>query len=97
MTVHRTDSDAVLAFSKREVAADGSDDVVIVVINLDSHATREATVALDLPALGLGWQDTFAVRDEITGQTWSWGQYNYVRLDPRSEPAHVLTIRRSGL
>jgi starch synthase (maltosyl-transferring) len=97
VTVHRTESDAVLAFSKREVAADGSGDVVIVVVNLDSHATREATVALDLPALGLGWQDTFAVRDEITGQTWSWGQYNYVRLDPRSEPAHVLTIRRSGL
>jgi starch synthase (maltosyl-transferring) len=53
-------------------------------------------VHLDLPALGLGWEDTFEVSDEITGQTWRWGAHNYVRLDPWWEPAHVLTVRRTG-
>ena len=30
------------------------------------------------------------VHDEITGQTWTWREHNYVRLDPAGEPAHVL-------
>jgi starch synthase (maltosyl-transferring) len=71
------------------------DDLVIVVINLDPHGARETVVHLDLPALGLGWQDSLAVHDEITGEDWHWGQHNYVRLDPGAEPAHVLTVRRT--
>ena len=51
------------------------------------------TVHLDLPSLGMDWQDRFVVRDEITGQDWTWGEHNYVRLDPFIEPAPVLTAR----
>ncbi len=69
---------------------------MVVVINLDPHATRETVVHLDLPALGLDWQDTFTVHDEITGDEWEWGQHNYVRLDPAVEPAHVLTVGATG-
>ena len=35
----------------------------------------------------------FDVLDEITGETWRWGQHNYVRLDPFAEPAHVLAVQ----
>ena len=66
---------------------------VLVVVNTDPHGTRETTIHLDLPTLGLDWQDTFAVTDEITGETWHWGAHNYVRLDPGYEPVHVLTLR----
>ena len=66
---------------------------VIVVVNVDPHATRETMVHLDLPALGLEWGDSFVVHDEITDEDWSWGQHNYVRLDPSHEPAHILTVR----
>jgi starch synthase (maltosyl-transferring) len=52
-------------------------------------------VHLDLPALGVGWDDQVLVTDELTGQTWTWGRANYVRLDPRQEPAHLLTVRRA--
>jgi starch synthase (maltosyl-transferring) len=72
------------------------DDTVIVVLNLDPHAARETVVHLDLPAIGLDWQELFVVHDEITGADWEWGQHNYVRLDPAVEPAHVLTIRAAG-
>jgi starch synthase (maltosyl-transferring) len=48
-------------------------------------------VHLDLTALDL--HDTFVVRDEITGDQWTWGQHNFVRLDPGVEPAHVLTVQ----
>ena len=58
------------------------------------HATRETMVHLDMPALGLDWNDSFLVHEELTGQTWNWTEHNYVRLDPGHEPAHILTIRR---
>jgi starch synthase (maltosyl-transferring) len=93
VVVHRTDDDHVLCFSKQATRGDGSTDTVISVINLDPHGTRETMVHLDLPAMGLDWGASLAVHDEITDQTWSWSETNYVRLDPHHEPAHVLTVR----
>ncbi|RZS87068.1 alpha-1,4-glucan:maltose-1-phosphate maltosyltransferase [Motilibacter rhizosphaerae] len=91
---HPTDSEHVLAYSKREVLEDGTDDVVIVVVNLDPHAARSDVVHLDLSALGLTPGQQFAVHDEVTGQTFWWGEHDYVLLDPYTEPAHVLTVRK---
>ena len=65
------------------------DDIVLVVVNLNPYRAREATVWLDLPALGLDRQ--FVVTDELTGESYWWGRANYVRLDPM-RPAHVFTI-----
>ena len=79
----------MLVFSKA-----AGDDIVIVVINLDPHGARETTVHLNMPALGMGWHDTFTVVDEITQHTWTWGENNYVRLDPGVEPAHILSVRK---
>jgi starch synthase (maltosyl-transferring) len=94
LRVHSSDDDAVLVFTKlaKSTTPGEPDDVVIVVVNTDPHGTRETMVHLDLPSLGMDWDDTFAVRDAVTGQTWHWGAHNYVRLDPGYEPAHVLTI-----
>ncbi len=93
---HEVDSPDVLCWSKRLVLPDGTDDTVLVVVNLDPHGAREATVRLDLPALGLELDTTFEVVDEITGAVFPWSTSNYVRLDPFAEPAHVLTVRRSA-
>jgi starch synthase (maltosyl-transferring) len=90
---HRTESDDVLAFSKQTGSGTGSD-TVIVVVNLDPHGARETLVHLDLPALGMDWADSFSVHDAMSGNTWLWGERNYVRLDPFVEPAHVLAVRR---
>uniref|UniRef100_UPI0037C99675 alpha-1,4-glucan--maltose-1-phosphate maltosyltransferase n=1 Tax=Nocardioides terrisoli TaxID=3388267 RepID=UPI0037C99675 len=92
LAVHSSDDDSIVVYSKRAVD-DGLDDTVIVVVNLDPHGTRETTVHLDLPALGLEWSDTVEVYDELSGHTWHWGAHNYVRLDPYVEPAHVLSVR----
>jgi starch synthase (maltosyl-transferring) len=83
---HHADNDAVLCYSKRTAA-----DLVLVVVNLDPRNTVEATVSLDPYALGLGWDQDFTVRDELTGETYQWGRDNYIRLDPHAQPAHVLT------
>ncbi|HYO33132.1 MAG TPA: alpha-1,4-glucan--maltose-1-phosphate maltosyltransferase [Nocardioidaceae bacterium] len=92
LTVHRTDDDSVLCYSKH---AAESDDTVLVVVNLDPHGTRETVVHLTMPALGFDWHETFTVVDEISGETWRWGEHNYVRLDPFHEPAHILSVRRA--
>jgi starch synthase (maltosyl-transferring) len=94
LTIHQTDSDRIVCFSKRRVTAAG-EDIVVVVVNVDPHGARETTVHLNLPALGLEWSDSFAAHDEISGDTYRWGEHNYVRLDPYVEPAHVFSLRRT--
>ena len=69
---------------------------MIVVVNLDPHGARETTVHLDLPALGLGWDDSFAVHDEITGAGLALGPAQLRAARPGVEPAHVLTVRRTA-
>lgn len=95
--VHRTDDDAVLAYSRR-VPADqsptGVEDVVVTVVLLDPHSTRETMLHLDMPALGLDWHDTFVAHDLLGEHTWSWGEHVFVRLDPEN-PAHVVHVRRA--
>jgi len=94
---HATDSDQIICYSKSITGADGRpSDTVLVVVNLDPHGARETTVRLDMPALGMEWDDTMAVHDEIGGDTYVWGQANYVRLDPFHEPAHVFRVERRG-
>ena len=44
-----------------------------------------------------GWNEseTYEVRDLLTGETFLWhGARNFVALDPRTRPAHVLEVRR---
>ncbi len=85
MTIHCSDDDEHRSCFSQDAAA-ATDDTVIVVVNLDPHGTRETTVHLDMPALGLDWHDSFVVHDEITGDDWTWGEHNYVRLDPTTSP-----------
>ncbi|MBJ7529223.1 MAG: alpha-1,4-glucan--maltose-1-phosphate maltosyltransferase, partial [Nocardioides sp.] len=100
VVIHASDDENVLVYSKQlppgSAAEAGRDDTVLVVLNLDPHATRETTVHLDLPAMGMEWGDSFLVTDEISGEAWTWSQHNYVRLDPHHEPAHVFSVRRTA-
>ncbi|MCI2266292.1 alpha-1,4-glucan--maltose-1-phosphate maltosyltransferase [Sediminivirga luteola] len=109
---HTSEDDAVLVFSKRK-----DDDVIVIVLNVDPHSTRETMVDLDLDALRPydrrrepapelravdaagsplgqpGLPETFTAHDLLAGQSWEWGARNYVRLDPKAEPAHILHVR----
>jgi starch synthase (maltosyl-transferring) len=86
---HDVDQPGLLCFSKRS----GPDaDTVLVVVNLDPYQPREATVWLDMSALGVDDRSQFVVTDELTGESYRWGQANYVRLDPAVAPAHIFTV-----
>ena len=96
ITFHPTDDEQVIAYSKRLDAGQsptGREDLVIVVVSLDPHSTRETIVHLDMPALGMAWQDTFGAHDLLSDTSWHWGEHVYVRLAPDS-PAHVAGVRR---
>ncbi len=86
---HSIDNDALLAFSKFDPV---TGDCVLVVVTLNAFGPEEATLRLDMPALGMEWYDRFWVRDEITGEEYQWGQSNYVRIDPVRAVAHVLNL-----
>jgi starch synthase (maltosyl-transferring) len=89
---HHADDENVLVYSKTRVT-DGERDTVIVVANLDPHASRETFVRLDLDALGMATWSTFDAHDLVSGQTWLWRADNFVRLGPDSEPVHIIHVR----
>ena len=86
---HPVDNDALIAYSKVDP---GTGDAVLVVVNLNPFGPEQGTVHLDLRALGLGWDERFWVRDEITADSYEWGNTNFVRLDPAHSVAHVLAL-----
>ncbi len=86
---HHIDNDALLAYSKFDPV---TGDAVLVVVTLNAFGPEEATLWLDMGALGMEPYDRFWVRDEITGEEYQWGQANYVRLDPAKAVAHVLNM-----
>lgn len=97
LVFHPTGDDAVLAYSRRiaaEHSPTGREDTVITVVNLDPHSVRETTVHLQMPELGLGWQDSFVAHDLLSGQSWNWGEHAFVRLGFET-PAHVVHVRRT--
>ena len=89
LTFHDTDKDNVMAFSKR--GPDG--ETLLVVVNLNPYFWEEATLHLDLAALGVGHDEPFEVHDLLSDTRYVWnGPHNYVRLDPQVESAHVFLI-----
>ncbi|MDN5790038.1 MAG: alpha-1,4-glucan--maltose-1-phosphate maltosyltransferase [Micrococcales bacterium] len=89
---HHADDENILVYSKTRVVG-GERNTIVVVANVDPHATRETWVHLDLEAMGLATWSTFDAHDEITGQTWQWRADNFVRLGPDSEPVHIIHVR----
>jgi starch synthase (maltosyl-transferring) len=91
ISFHHVDNDRIIAYSRQDPA---TGDTVLVVCTLDSYEAQQGTTALDLPALGLDWGDRFTVHDEVTGESFEWGQFNYVRLEPWNHVAHVFRVER---
>ncbi|WP_029117718.1 alpha-1,4-glucan--maltose-1-phosphate maltosyltransferase [Mycobacterium sp. URHB0044] len=86
---HAIDNDALLAYSKFDPV---TGDCVLVVVTLNAFGPEEATIWLDMEALGMDPYDRFWVRDEVTGDEYQWGQANYVRIDPARSVAHILNM-----
>ncbi|MBI5480749.1 MAG: alpha-1,4-glucan--maltose-1-phosphate maltosyltransferase [Deltaproteobacteria bacterium] len=86
-----TDSEHILCYAK--ATADRAD-VVIVSVNLDPFAAHECMVRVPLEELGLPSGGRFVAHDLVSDQRWGWNSFNYVRLDPAIEPAHIIAVER---
>lgn len=86
---HDTDNEAIIAYSKADPA---SGNVVLVVVNLDPRNAQEATVTVDMQAIGRHPGESYTVQDTITGSAYHWSERNFVRLEPLRDVAHVFVL-----
>ena len=86
------DSDQLIAYVKW--TADGAHSV-IVVVNLDPFAAHAATLRVPPDAIGVAAGRPYGVCDLLTGDRYTWGELNHVRLDPvAGEPVHIFRVER---
>jgi len=87
---HTTDSDAIIAYSKRE-----GKDLILVVVNLDPSFAQGTTVHWNMDALGISSQD-FEVKDLLDGSSMTWNPHTYVSLNPTrpvGKVAHIVQVK----
>ena len=98
LTVHWSDDDAILVFSKHlpaDLSETGVADTIIVVANVDPHSMRQTMVHLDSTVWGVPRGLEYEVEDLVTGATWTWNQDAFVRLDAFQEPVHILHVKEN--
>ncbi|MGH2768952.1 MAG: alpha-amylase family glycosyl hydrolase, partial [Actinomycetota bacterium] len=86
------DNEALIAYAK---SSEDRRNVVVVVVNLDPHSVQSGWITLPLEDLGIDRWSPYQMHDLITEDRYRWeGPRNYVQLDPRIVPAHILRVRR---
>ena len=55
---------------------------------------RPATPRSTCRRSGLDWNDRFIVHDEVAGGDFNWGQFNFVRLEPWRQVAHIFRVEK---
>jgi starch synthase (maltosyl-transferring) len=92
LVFHAVDNDQLLAYSK---TSDDGSNVVLTVVNLDPHYTQSGWIELPLERLGIGGDRPYQMHDLLTGARFLWhGPRNFVQIDPRQVPLHILRVRR---
>jgi starch synthase (maltosyl-transferring) len=91
LSFHDTDNPELICYTKR--SADGTD-VVLMVVNLDPFHMQHGFIRLPLHAWNLAPHATIEVHDLLSDERYYWrGEWNYVRLEPQANVAHVLHVR----
>lgn len=89
LVFHNTESEAIIAYSKRE-----GKNLILVVVNLDPSFAQGTIVHWDMNALGL--EGTFAVKDLLNGKSFDWSEHQFIQLDPTrpvGKVAHICQVK----
>ena len=87
-------NDNLIAYGK---ATPENDNVVLTVVNLDPHNVQDSYIGVPYWEWGIGPGESYQVTDALTGQTYTWqGEYNYVRLDPEYQSAHIFVVKKAN-
>ena len=88
---HAIDNPLMLCYSKS-----AGDETLIMVANLDPGCIQSGWIELPLHEFGLSYDTEYPVHDLLSDTGFRWhGQRNFVRLDPRTFPMHILRLRRA--
>jgi starch synthase (maltosyl-transferring) len=94
LNFHPVDNQQLIAYSK---VCEDPKDMILAVVNLDSHNRQAGWVNLDLEVLHLGSEESFQVHDLLTDTRYVWhGSRNFVDLNPALLPAHIFRVHSIG-
>jgi starch synthase (maltosyl-transferring) len=85
------DNEQILFYAK---ATSDRRNILLIAVNLDPFQWHECTVTVPPGVTGVAPGQNYRVVDLLTGAVYTWGEHNYVRLDPQVEPAHILRLER---
>ncbi len=89
---HPVNNEQLIAYSKH---TDDLANIILVVVNLDSHHTHSGWLEFSPETLDLDPQQTFQVHDLLSDSRYLWqGLSNFVELNPQIVPAHIFVVRR---
>jgi starch synthase (maltosyl-transferring) len=89
---HSVDNPNLICYSK---SSTDLENVILVVVNLDSFCQQSGWTDLDLTKLNLLPDAKFNVQDLLHDAEYAWaGRRNYVTLQPGTTPAHVFRVVR---
>ena len=92
LVFHNTDSEAIIAYSKRD-----GENLILIVVNLDPNFAQGTIVHWDTKALGIDGT-SFEVKDLLDGSSFHWSPDTYVSLDPTrpvGRVAHICQVKIS--
>ncbi len=90
--VYPIDNESLLCYGK--TTADKSN-ITVTVVNIDPHHRQSGWVRLPLEHLEIDPRTPFLAHDLLTDDRYIWqGAVNYVELDPRIMPAHILHVQK---
>jgi starch synthase (maltosyl-transferring) len=89
----KTNNDNVTFYLKS--TADRSNQL-LVAVNLDPWEPHHCIVDVPLHKIGKRSGESYRVHDLLTGERYTWGEKNYVRLDPAFSPAHILLVEKEA-
>ena len=89
---HYADNEQLICYSKE---SEDRSNLIFIVINLDPHHTQSGFVTVPLEELQIPGERAYEAEDLINGERYLWhGPRNYVELNPRTQPGHILKIHR---
>jgi starch synthase (maltosyl-transferring) len=86
------DNEYLLAYGKADPA---KDNIILVVVNLDSAHKQSGWVTLPTADLDIAEGQSYLVHDLLSDERYIWhGDRNYVEIDPHAMPAQIFRIRK---
>ena len=84
------DNDNIITYGK--ATPDGQNRILLVA-NLDPFSVQTTWVGVPYWEWGIAPDQPYQVHDLLTNETYTWhGEYNYIQLDPRKQPAHIFLV-----